>query len=169
MQIWRTNLEIWRTNLLKSWTPLSPWSSFFPSLTWHITCDMLWGVNILSKFQLPSFYCLWFMIFEDLEEKAHGLNELINYEGVCRTAPANPGLLNMTVFVPRDDYIVAQEDLCLKCRHGYVANFFKVSKRRCKKVQISVEYCTFIKMCFIFFGSAICKVNVIYRYFRTPA
>ena len=45
---------------------------------WHVTCDMwhvtrdmshvtrdtwlVWGVNILSKFQLPSFYCLWFMI-----------------------------------------------------------------------------------------------------------
>ena len=36
--------------------------------TWHVTCDMwhcdiLWGVNILIKFQLPSFYCFWFMIF----------------------------------------------------------------------------------------------------------
>ena len=30
---------------------------------WHMTCGMLWGVNILSKFQLPSSYCLWFMIF----------------------------------------------------------------------------------------------------------
>ena len=30
--------------------------------TWHVTCDKLWGVNILSKFQLPSSYGLWFMI-----------------------------------------------------------------------------------------------------------
>ena len=30
--------------------------------TWPVTCDMLWGVNNLSKFQLPSSYCLWFMI-----------------------------------------------------------------------------------------------------------
>ena len=30
--------------------------------TSHITCDMLWGVNILSKCQLPSSYGLWFMI-----------------------------------------------------------------------------------------------------------
>ena len=30
--------------------------------TWHVTCDILWEVNILSKFQLPSSYCLWFMI-----------------------------------------------------------------------------------------------------------
>ena len=30
--------------------------------TWHLTRDTFWGVNILSKFQLPSSYCLWFMI-----------------------------------------------------------------------------------------------------------
>ena len=31
--------------------------------------------------------------FEDLEEK--DVSELINYKGVCRTAPATPGLLNV--------------------------------------------------------------------------
>ena len=33
-------------------------------VTWHMTHDMwhVWGVNILSKFQLPSSYGLWFMI-----------------------------------------------------------------------------------------------------------
>ena len=30
--------------------------------TWHMKCDTFGGVNILSKFQLPSSYCLWFMI-----------------------------------------------------------------------------------------------------------
>ena len=30
--------------------------------TWHVTRDTFWGVNILSKFQLPSSYRLWFMI-----------------------------------------------------------------------------------------------------------
>ena len=30
--------------------------------TWHVTCHMFGGVNILSKFQLPSSYRLWFMI-----------------------------------------------------------------------------------------------------------
>ena len=30
--------------------------------TWHMTCDLLGGVNILSKFQLPSSFCLWSMI-----------------------------------------------------------------------------------------------------------
>ena len=29
---------------------------------WHVTCDIFGEVNILSKFQLPSSYCLWFMI-----------------------------------------------------------------------------------------------------------
>ena len=32
--------------------------------------------------------------FEDLEEK--DVSELINYKGVCRTAPATPGLLNVS-------------------------------------------------------------------------
>ena len=30
--------------------------------TWIVTCDTFGGVNILSKFQLPSSYRLWFMI-----------------------------------------------------------------------------------------------------------
>ena len=30
--------------------------------TWHMICDKLWGLNILLKFQLPSFYGLWFRI-----------------------------------------------------------------------------------------------------------
>ena len=44
---------------------------------WHVTCDMLLGGNIISKFQLPS--------------------SSINYKGVCRTAPATPGLLTRVV------------------------------------------------------------------------
>ena len=32
---------------------------------------------------------------EYLEEKAHRLTDLINDEGVCRTAPATPGQLNI--------------------------------------------------------------------------
>ena len=34
---------------------------------------------------------LWY--YEDLEEKDDSVNELINDEAVCRTAPATPGLL----------------------------------------------------------------------------
>ena len=33
------------------------------------------------------------LYLEDWEEKADGLTELINDEGVCRTAPATPGML----------------------------------------------------------------------------
>ena len=65
---------------------------------WHMTCDMLWGVNILSTFPLPSFYGLWFMIFWRLGGKGSRtdlINQLINDKGVCRTAPATPGLLNI--------------------------------------------------------------------------
>ena len=36
---------------------------------------------------------LW--LFEDLEEKDESISELINDGGVCRTAPATPGLLTI--------------------------------------------------------------------------
>ena len=40
---------------------------------------------------------LW--CIEDLEEKDDLLDQLISDGGVCRTAPATPGLLMTTVFV----------------------------------------------------------------------
>ena len=43
--------------------------------TWHVTSDMLGGgggVNILSKFQLPTFCDLWY--YEDTEEKDDSQN-----------------------------------------------------------------------------------------------
>ena len=36
---------------------------------WHLICDILWGVNTLSKFKLPSSSGLWFMIFYRLGGK----------------------------------------------------------------------------------------------------
>ena len=59
---------------------------------WHVTRDMFGGMNILSKFQLPSSYCLWFMILWRSGGKG-SLCKWINYEAVYRTAPATPGLL----------------------------------------------------------------------------
>ena len=62
----------------------------------HVTCDMLWGVNILSKFQLPSSYCLWFMILWRSGGKGwrtDWINQWMNNEAVYRTAQATPGLL----------------------------------------------------------------------------
>ena len=60
---------------------------------WHLTCDMFRGVNILSNFQLPSSYRLWFMILWRFGGKGW-LNESVNDKAVYRTAPATPGLLN---------------------------------------------------------------------------
>ena len=60
--------------------------------TWHMACDMLWRVNILSKFQLPSSYGLWFNISWRLGGKGWR-TDWLNHVGVCRTAPATPGLL----------------------------------------------------------------------------
>ena len=48
---------------------------------WHLTCEILWGVNILSKFQPPSSSDLWFMIFWRLGGKGwltDSLNEWMN-------------------------------------------------------------------------------------------
>ena len=44
---------------------------------WHMTSDTWWEVNILSEFQLPSFYGLGKTVFEDLEEKDEWLNDLM--------------------------------------------------------------------------------------------
>ena len=60
----------------------------------HVTCDMLWGVNILSKFQLPSSSGFWFMIFWRLGGKGW-VTEFMSNESDCRTALATPGLLNI--------------------------------------------------------------------------
>ena len=43
------------------------------------------------KRQVPRSYGLGFMVFEDFKEK----DRTVNYGGVCRTAPATPGLLNI--------------------------------------------------------------------------
>ena len=70
---------------------------------WHVTCDTwqvthdMWGeVNLLSKFQLSSFYGLGvkvFWIYFNKWWRSQSVNKLINEKGVCRTAPATPGLL----------------------------------------------------------------------------
>ena len=59
---------------------------------WHGACDMLWWVNILSKFQLPSSYGLWYMIFWRSVGKG-SLTDWLNHGGDCRTAPYTPGML----------------------------------------------------------------------------
>ena len=44
--------------------------------TWHVTRDTFGGVNILSKFQLSSFYRIWFMILWRYYRKR--MSDLIN-------------------------------------------------------------------------------------------
>ena len=62
--------------------------------TWHLTCDTWWGVNILSKFQLPSSFGLGGEVIWRSGGKG-SLNQSMNDEAVYRTAPATPGLLNI--------------------------------------------------------------------------
>ena len=69
--------------------------------TWHMTRDM-WhmtgggDVNFLSKFWLPSSYGLGVKVLWRYFHKG-SLTDWVSYfmndEGVCRTAPATPGLL----------------------------------------------------------------------------
>ena len=63
---------------------------------WHMTGDMWRGVNLLSKFQLTSSYGLEITMYWIYFHKS-SLNVLINDEGVCRTAPATPGLLKIYI------------------------------------------------------------------------
>ena len=69
----------------------------------HVTRDMFGGVNILSKFQLPSSYCLWFMILWRSGGKGW-LNESMNDVAVYRTAPAIPGLLKRGTIARKSPY-----------------------------------------------------------------
>ena len=41
----------------------------------HVTCDTLWGMNILSKFKLPSTYGWDRQCHEDSKQKDDPMNE----------------------------------------------------------------------------------------------
>ena len=93
---------------------------------WQVTHDMFGGVNILSKFQLPSSYRLWFMILWRSGGKgwlSQSVSQLMNDEAVYRTAPATPGLLKKGV----TDLTSAQTSkVCFKCfLQKYVWRFWK--------------------------------------------
>ena len=59
--------------------------------TWHLTPDTQCGINILSKYQLPSSSGLELKIFW---LKDHSLDE-----GDCGTAPDTPGLLKSLAYI----------------------------------------------------------------------
>ena len=73
--------------------------------TWHMRCDMWYvsrdtwhfagGRTISQNFSSPAHtVCdLWYL--EDLVEKADSSTDWIKHKGVCRTAPATPGLLKI--------------------------------------------------------------------------
>ena len=77
-----------------------------------MTHDTWWKVNILTKFQVPSFHadthlssdrgdtCSTFETGsykqQDWEEKDHLVTESVSHNGVCRTSQATPGLLNIS-------------------------------------------------------------------------
>ena len=69
-----------------------------PRDTWHLTCDMWWRVNSLSKLQLSSSYALGVLTIWRSEGKA-SVSESINDKGVCRTALAIPGLVIIYDFI----------------------------------------------------------------------
>ena len=77
------------------------WHVTFDS--WHMTRDK-WHVTRLGGWTFSqNFSSLALTVFdlwnyEDLEEKAHGLNQSMSDEAVYRTAPATPGLLNIYIW-----------------------------------------------------------------------
>ena len=71
--------------------------------TWHITHDMWhlthrgwWALSQNFRSLALMVWDLWW--FEDREEKHQSVSDLINDGGVCRTAPAIPGLLIILLF-----------------------------------------------------------------------
>ena len=75
--------------------------------TWHVTCDTwhvtrgIWHVTCLGGWTFSqNFSSLALTVcdlchYEDLEEKDDWVTDLMNDRGVCRTAPATPGLLKI--------------------------------------------------------------------------
>ena len=66
--------------------------------TWHVTCNTGhvthgWGWTFSQNFSFLALTVWDLWCSEDLEEKDYWINQLINYKGYCRTAPATPGLL----------------------------------------------------------------------------
>ena len=82
--------------------------------TLHVTCDIWWGVNILSKCKLPNSYVFFYLWYLKIWRKrlADTMTEWINKEGVCKTAPATPGLLIIYIFVI---YIFVSENKVWEC------------------------------------------------------
>ena len=70
---------------------------------WHVTCHM-WHMKCLGGWTFSENFSSLALIvcdlryYEDLEKKAHWINELINYEGVYRTALGTPSLLNIHIW-----------------------------------------------------------------------
>ena len=65
---------------------------------WHMTCDMWHVVGGEHCLKISAPQLLRFVIYDILKiwrkRLTHWLNESVNDEGVYRTAPATPGLLN---------------------------------------------------------------------------
>ena len=66
---------------------------------WHVTCDRWEEVNLLSKFQVPSLNGLEFLMCRRLGGNGSVIESVCD-KGVCRTAPATPGLLKTRHIFP---------------------------------------------------------------------
>ena len=57
---------------------------------WHLTCDIFWGLNILSKYQLPISYGWgWTVSWEILNER---ITQLVNEEVITKVFVEQPRL-----------------------------------------------------------------------------
>ena len=72
------------------------------------------GGELLLKISAPSSYGLGGKCFEDLEEKDDLLNEIMNDEGVCRTAPSTGSVLVLYYLIKSLSYNVLATVLALK-------------------------------------------------------
>ena len=69
-----------------------------PCYTWHLTCDM-WHMTfrgwwtLSQNFRILALTAWEWRSFKDIFTKDDSLSDLINHDGVCRTALATPGML----------------------------------------------------------------------------
>ena len=89
--------------------------------TWHMTFDKWWGVNVLSKFQLPSsngLGSIMFWIFGGKRSLTDWLNELMSNKAVCRT----PGLFNISTLLMWETITLFRSflKLCWEITHLFI-------------------------------------------------
>ena len=104
--------------------------------TWHMTPNMwhMVEVNILSKFLLSSSHSLGVMMFWRFGGKG-SLTHFMSNGGVCRTAPATPGLLKTFKQNETKTFL-----FCEKPSGTFVTGRFSNLKKNCRSTNTANQF-----------------------------